>query len=142
MTKTKPIRNEAKWPDARISINNIFKWSPLLGGSIKFNTDGVVAGSFEATSLGGCLFNEKGKFLIYFSKYVGFTAPTSAELLAILEACRLSSNSIWSHYVSLTLEYDSKLAVEWLMQPHKAPELIPRDFNLAADHLAKNEISR
>ncbi|KAL4297542.1 hypothetical protein GQ457_12G006870 [Hibiscus cannabinus] len=133
--------------NVRISINNILssqskfsyenlkkvisspsKWSPPLGGSIKFNTCGVVVGSFGAAGIGGCICNEKGKILIYFSKSVGFTDSTSVELLAILEACHLLSNSIWSLYVSFTLECDSKLTVEWLCNRIKLPSL-GRFFN-------------
>ncbi|KAL4375797.1 hypothetical protein GQ457_02G018390 [Hibiscus cannabinus] len=52
MIKTKPISNEAKWPDVRISINNISKWSPSPCGLVKFNTYDVVVGSFGAADNG------------------------------------------------------------------------------------------
>ncbi|KAL4385862.1 hypothetical protein GQ457_09G006600 [Hibiscus cannabinus] len=125
-------------------IVTILKVVLPISGSVKFNTDDVVAGSFGMGVIEGCLCNGKGKILIYFSKSVGFTNPTSIELLAIFEACRLLSNSIWSHSMSLTLEFDSKLTVEWLTQPHKAPKYLAYswDFNLTAHRLAKKGISR
>ncbi|KAL4279748.1 hypothetical protein GQ457_03G028500 [Hibiscus cannabinus] len=80
--KTKQFRSEAKWSDSRISINNILsspskfshvnskkvisstsKWSPPLGGSVKFNTDNVVVGSFETVGIGGI---SRGVDLVFF----------------------------------------------------------------------------
>ncbi|KAL4387285.1 hypothetical protein GQ457_09G006450 [Hibiscus cannabinus] len=65
---------------------------------------------------------------------LGASGWVSLKLLVILEACRLLSNSIWSHSMSLTLEFHSKLTVEWLTQPHKAPKYLAYswDFNLTA----------
>ncbi|KAK9016707.1 hypothetical protein V6N11_079202 [Hibiscus sabdariffa] len=89
---------------------------------MKFNTDGASKGSCGAAGIGG-LRNHCGKALIYFFKVVTMSDPTSAEILAVQEACRLFSLSLWFRSYRLILECDSKLVTDWMSNPQSAPEV-------------------
>ncbi|KAL4318982.1 hypothetical protein GQ457_18G008170 [Hibiscus cannabinus] len=138
-------------------------WNPPDSGELKFNTDGVVSGSFGEAGIGGCLLNNNARCLITFSKSAGLTDATSAEILAIKEACSLFVISLWAKKYKLLIETDSKLAVDWMMNPHLCPAVfkplvlscldickniewrvkhVPREGNHLADKLAIKGIGR
>ncbi|GMI83017.1 hypothetical protein like AT4G29090 [Hibiscus trionum] len=133
---------KAKWPEAIKSISDVtywpalfssirtvnpstkrdsFQWVPPRKREMKFNIDGVVAGSFGPAGIGGCLRNEESKSLIIFSKHVGNMDATSAEITAIHEALLLFKQSRWNKSAYLIIESDCKLAVEWVMNPGISP---------------------
>ncbi|KAK8580560.1 hypothetical protein V6N12_070826 [Hibiscus sabdariffa] len=139
-----------------------FTWVPPPQGYLKFNTDSAILGSFGQAEIGGCLRNEPGKSLITFSKDIGVTDPTSAELQAIYEVCRMFCSSPWSNAEKFIVESDCKLIVDWISKPCLAPrsflplvapcvtffagrtwkiQYAPRTSNSVADNLAKSGIS-
>ncbi|KAL4284643.1 hypothetical protein GQ457_16G015060 [Hibiscus cannabinus] len=136
---------------------------PPPPGALKFNTDGAVAGSFGSTGIGGCLRNDHSNCMLYFSKNVGTVDPTTAEILAIRDACYLYDKLVWSKTKRLILESDSKLVVKWITKQNLCPEVfkplivscltacnglkwciqfVNREGNRMADSLAKQGISR
>ncbi|KAL4317760.1 hypothetical protein GQ457_18G002470 [Hibiscus cannabinus] len=160
----------AKWTEAGLSVNDLignpinfrhFKqrrpwmtnsvWNPLDSGELKFNTDGAVSRSFGEAGIGGCLRNNNARCLMTFSKSVGITDATSAEILAIKEACSLFVMSLWAKKYKLLTETDSYPAVfkplvlscldicknnEWRVKH------VPREGNHLTDKLAKKGIGR
>ncbi|KAL4326365.1 hypothetical protein GQ457_11G023690 [Hibiscus cannabinus] len=68
-------------------------WIPPVDGCLKFNVDATSLASSIETSIGGVLRDHRGKTLIRFSKSIGSSDPTGAELVAIHEACQSSSGS-------------------------------------------------
>ncbi|KAK8502480.1 hypothetical protein V6N12_005467 [Hibiscus sabdariffa] len=64
-------------------------WIPPPQGYLKFNIDGAVKGSYGDAGIGGCLRNDKSQCLISFSKSVGLSDVTTAEIRALVEACKL-----------------------------------------------------
>ncbi|KAK9008386.1 hypothetical protein V6N11_075284 [Hibiscus sabdariffa] len=63
-------------------------WIAPEAGCLKFNVDAVVRGSFGEAGIGGVLRDQCGKILMQFSKSIGRSDPTGAELAAIFEACQ------------------------------------------------------
>ncbi|KAK8490726.1 hypothetical protein V6N11_034944 [Hibiscus sabdariffa] len=65
-----------------------------------------VCGSFGRAGIGGVLRNELGKTLMYFSKSIGASDPSTAEIMALDEAIRLFpkllvvDEGVWSRGVS------------------------------------------
>ncbi|KAK8506874.1 hypothetical protein V6N12_000443 [Hibiscus sabdariffa] len=53
-----------------------------------------VCGSFGRAGIGGVLRNELGKTLMYFSKSIGASDPSTAEIMALDEAIRMSQESV------------------------------------------------
>ncbi|KAL4291717.1 hypothetical protein GQ457_14G020070 [Hibiscus cannabinus] len=90
----------------------VSSWIPPPSYALKFNTDGAVSGSFEDAGIGGCLRNDKSKCLILFSKSIGISNATSAEIIAISEACMLFRNLVWSNSFKLIIENNNKLVVD------------------------------
>ncbi|KAL4339634.1 hypothetical protein GQ457_08G015560 [Hibiscus cannabinus] len=109
-------------------------------GSLKFNTDGAVNGSFGEGGISGCLRDECSMSLICFSKSVGRVDATSAEILAILEGLSLLRSSGWNNSDVVVFKSDCKIVLRngssWCFS------VVPRDCNSLADRLAKKGISR
>ncbi|KAL4385916.1 hypothetical protein GQ457_09G028800 [Hibiscus cannabinus] len=159
------INNPSHFADFAVEQETISKdtWCPPLLGELKFNVDGATLGSFGETGIGGCLRDVDSNCLITFSKSVGVTDCTSAELLAIKEACLLFRNSTWARKFKLIIETDSTLATRWMTLPSSCAGIfkplidsylklcegldwsishIPRARNSLADNLAKKGIAR
>ncbi|KAL4346427.1 hypothetical protein GQ457_17G000750 [Hibiscus cannabinus] len=66
---------------------------------------------FGEAGIGGCLRNEQSKCLISFSKSIGMSDVTSAEIAAISEAVKLFRNSAW--IVWQRKEFDDKKIYAW-----------------------------
>ncbi|KAL4341087.1 hypothetical protein GQ457_08G028260 [Hibiscus cannabinus] len=88
-------------------------WVPPPVGSLNFNIDGAVNGSFGVAGIGGCLRDNRSRGLISFSKSVGVTDATFAKFLAAIEAFKLFRNSRWMNKVNLIIETDSTL-ITWI----------------------------
>ncbi|KAK8562630.1 hypothetical protein V6N12_010704 [Hibiscus sabdariffa] len=86
-------------------------WSAPDAACLKFNVDAGVKGSSGEAGIGGILCDHCGKALIRFSKSIGMSDPTGAELVAIHEACQVFSSSRWFIRNKLSIESDSLLAV-------------------------------
>ncbi|KAK8532153.1 hypothetical protein V6N12_053599 [Hibiscus sabdariffa] len=138
-------------------------WKCPSTGVLKFNVDGAVAGAFGKAGIGGLLRDADGKILLMFSRSIGFIDSTSAEILALKEACSLFSKSEWARVFSLVLETDCSLLVDWFGNPLRAPpgfrmlvkecldlclgcawsiRVVSREANCTADKLAKSGIGR
>ncbi|KAK8562120.1 hypothetical protein V6N12_049169 [Hibiscus sabdariffa] len=78
-------------------------------------------GSYGNAGIGGLLRDERARICMQFSKSIGVTDPTSAELRSILEACALYSSSRWRRSHSLIIETDSLLATKWIQCPANSP---------------------
>ncbi|KAK9029015.1 hypothetical protein V6N11_026144 [Hibiscus sabdariffa] len=138
-------------------------WECPSVGELKFNVDGVVAGAFGRAGIGGLLRNSNGKTLLMFSKSIGVIDVTSAEILALKEACVLFSQSRWVNFPSLVLETDCECLVEWFNRPVSTPSgykklveeciescvgcswsirAVPREANCTDDKLAKSSICK
>ncbi|KAL4368587.1 hypothetical protein GQ457_05G009960 [Hibiscus cannabinus] len=96
-------------------------WETPIEGAVKFNVDAAVNGVVGSAGIGGVLKDHTGKTLLCFSKYIGFSDPTSAELQGILEACCCFVGSQWVGTKSLIIESDSKIAVNWIKRPLSVP---------------------
>ncbi|KAK8517314.1 hypothetical protein V6N12_032508 [Hibiscus sabdariffa] len=122
-----------------------------------------MCGGFGHARISGLLRNHLNITLISFSKFTGFFDASSAELLAIKEACSLFSSSPWGKSFSLIVKCDCPLVVNWLLHPSRAPFVfkhliyeclsvcenikcvihsIPRTANVSADLLAKKGMHR
>ncbi|KAK9005603.1 hypothetical protein V6N11_043029 [Hibiscus sabdariffa] len=88
---------------------------------VKFNIDGAIEGRVGKAGIGGILRNSENVTLIMFSKAIGFSDATSAELCVIREALVLFVESKWSKQSSLILEIDCTLCAGWLRSPTLAP---------------------
>ncbi|KAK8564790.1 hypothetical protein V6N12_058372 [Hibiscus sabdariffa] len=98
-----------------------------------------------------------------FSKSIGVIDVTSAEILALKEACVLFSKSRWVQLFSLILETDCESVVVWFNKPVSNPfafkklveeciescvgcswsiRAVSREANCSADKLAKSGICR
>ncbi|KAL4285028.1 hypothetical protein GQ457_16G005670 [Hibiscus cannabinus] len=124
-------------------------------GAIKYS-NGATVGSHDESSIGGCLRDVGSKCLITFSKSAGITDCTSAEILAIVEACLLFRKSPWAKDFRLIIETDSAFTTSWLKNPHRCPTIFKplikaclkechnldwRVCNSLADNLAKRALS-
>ncbi|KAK9003346.1 hypothetical protein V6N11_060910 [Hibiscus sabdariffa] len=85
-------------------------------GSLKFNTDGAVQGSFGQAGIGGVLRDHDGKVITKFSKSIGHSDPATAQLLAIKEALLVFSNQMY-----LEIESDSNNVGCWIQKPVTTP---------------------
>ncbi|KAK9026468.1 hypothetical protein V6N11_039306 [Hibiscus sabdariffa] len=56
-----------------------------------------------------------------FSKSIGLSDPTQAELKGILEACVLLLSSQWEDSHKLMVESDNQLSVNWIKNPSSVP---------------------
>ncbi|GMJ01682.1 hypothetical protein HRI_003837400 [Hibiscus trionum] len=173
---------KSRWPEGRWAISDIVadpsrlsevqisgtimqqsQWTAPGRGTLKFNTDAAVKGSYGMAGVGGVLRDENAKILMYFSKGVGVCDVLSAELFAINEALNLFVASKWSKEFEVILESDNKSAIEWLQDPALAPthlrnlihqslafssrvrcrfNHVPRECNSLADNLAKKGVGR
>ncbi|KAL4271451.1 hypothetical protein GQ457_13G003200 [Hibiscus cannabinus] len=75
----------------------------------------------------GLLRNAANASLIIFSKPVGVTDATSAELLALKQVCTLFSKSKWSKSFKQILEIDCSMIIDWLNRPSLAPAVFKPD---------------
>ncbi|GMI64458.1 hypothetical protein HRI_000115100 [Hibiscus trionum] len=87
---------------------------PPPPGALKFNVDASSQGSAGLAGIGGILRDDKGTVLGKFSKCIGRSDPTRAELMAIWEAGIFLSKSKWGDGRSITIESDSQLACKWV----------------------------
>ncbi|KAK8716362.1 hypothetical protein V6N13_043674 [Hibiscus sabdariffa] len=113
-----PIRLRTVQP--RPKIMEVHGWIAPVNGSIKFNTDSAVEGSYGEAGIGGCLRDENSKTLLYFSMSAGVN-NVSTEILAIKEALRLYNSVKGSHSYTVVFECDNQSVVGWLQHPHLAP---------------------
>ncbi|KAK8631681.1 hypothetical protein V6N13_028463 [Hibiscus sabdariffa] len=112
-----------KFLNCSIAKQSKIAWKPPSKGEVKFNTDGAVNGSFGEAGIDRCMRNEWSCCLVIFSKSVGVVDSTTAEILAIKEAISIFNLSRWTINYKLQVETDSKLAVEWLTNPHSTPSV-------------------
>ncbi|KAK9038155.1 hypothetical protein V6N11_023042 [Hibiscus sabdariffa] len=89
-------------------------WRAPKAGCAKFNVDAAVKGGVGVAGIGGVLRDHTGNVLSSFSKSIGVSDPTSAELQGILEACRHFASSPWFGVKSLIIESDSELVINWI----------------------------
>ncbi|KAE8658543.1 hypothetical protein F3Y22_tig00116971pilonHSYRG00766 [Hibiscus syriacus] len=85
------------------------------------NVDATVQGGFGKAGIGGVLRYHNGLCLMCFSKSIGVADPPGAELMAILEACRLFQSSRWYCQDKLLIESDCKLVVSWIANQRVIP---------------------
>ncbi|KAL4303249.1 hypothetical protein GQ457_10G012420 [Hibiscus cannabinus] len=139
------------------------EWVAPLIGWCKFNVDAAVWGAFGVAGIGGILRDDEGKPLIIFSKDIGVSNVTVAELKAIYEACCLLFSSSWHDHRTLIIETDSLLAVQWINKRATVPttfeelvgkcklfvqqyrckvDFVFREGNTEAHRLAKEGVNR
>ncbi|KAL4367022.1 hypothetical protein GQ457_05G027720 [Hibiscus cannabinus] len=102
------ILSKFSWIWKRSSVGS---WALPVEGMVKFNVDAAVNGVVMLAGIRGILRDHTGKILMSFSKYIGFSDPTSAELIGILEACSSFAGSQWVGTMTLIIESDSELAI-------------------------------
>ncbi|KAL4388066.1 hypothetical protein GQ457_09G011730 [Hibiscus cannabinus] len=102
----------------RNKIVSLGVWKAPPVGFLKFNVDGAVSGSFGAAGIGGILRNHENQIVYSFHRSAGFLDPTSAEILAIVEAVSYFLSWRWCSSFRLIIESDSSLAVSWINSPH------------------------
>ncbi|XP_057452298.1 uncharacterized protein LOC130744125 [Lotus japonicus] len=144
---------------AKVSVRPLIPWKPPQGTILKFNVDG----SFQSgrAGIGGILRNSAREVIGEFSRKVEVKRADEAEVLAILYALLFGQQFM---IVSVQIESDSSLAVDWVSETKNRPwnlsnELnmidylyplvaccgvshILREGNMEADELAKEGCSR
>ena len=90
-------------------------WIPPAIGVLKFNVDGATKGCPGSAGIGGVLRNSCGKVLCLFSCQVGVQRANTAEILAILKACRICLSRSDLIDKEIMLVSDSKVAVSWVL---------------------------
>ncbi|GMI83491.1 hypothetical protein HRI_002018400 [Hibiscus trionum] len=132
--------SKTRWPDGRWAVTDIVadpsrlkevqtspttmqqtRWTAPGRGSLKFNTDAAVQGSYGMAGVGGVLRDENAKILMYFSKGVGVCDVMTAVLVAINKALTIFVDSKWSKEYEVILESDNKIAIEWLLDHSLSP---------------------
>ncbi|KAK8580074.1 hypothetical protein V6N12_070360 [Hibiscus sabdariffa] len=96
-------------------------WVAPQQGFLKFSVDVAVKGSFDKAGIGGILRDERGNCFARFSKAIGFSYPSQAELKSVLETCEIFLASEWVRSHKLIIESDSQLSVNWILNPRLAP---------------------
>ncbi|KAK9017307.1 hypothetical protein V6N11_079786 [Hibiscus sabdariffa] len=85
-------------------------------GFLKFNVDGACSQDGKC-GVGGVLRDANGSKLMEFSLSIGFGSALLAEILAIKLAVERFVNSPWVNRSRLIVESDSKIAVDWVLNP-------------------------
>ncbi|GMJ07534.1 hypothetical protein HRI_004422600 [Hibiscus trionum] len=96
-------------------------WIAPAEGFLKFNVDAAIFGIDRFAGIGGILRDHKGAQLLFFSRFIGKSDPTQAELLSVLEACKSFEVSRWCNSHSLILESDCEMAINWIENPQRTP---------------------
>ncbi|KAL4297939.1 hypothetical protein GQ457_12G007070 [Hibiscus cannabinus] len=112
----------------RLKNKEVHGWTAPERGSVNFNTDGAVEGSYGEAGVGGCLRDENSKTLLYFSLSAGVNNVVSKEILALKEAIRQYNSVTGRHSNIVVFECDIKLVVVWLQHPHLAPVNIKEEI--------------
>ncbi|KAE8718614.1 Detected protein of confused Function [Hibiscus syriacus] len=92
-------------------------WIAPPQGKLKFNVDAAIKDCYGDAGIGGVFRDCTRSCLICFSRSIGLSDPTGAELTTILEACKLFHSSRWCSQEALMIESDSNLAVCWIKNP-------------------------
>ncbi|KAK9009974.1 hypothetical protein V6N11_036494 [Hibiscus sabdariffa] len=95
----------------RLKNKEVHGWIAPEKGSVNFNTDGAVEGSYREAGVGGCLRDENSKTLLYISLSAGVNNVVSKEILALKEAIRLYNSVTGRHSNIVVFECDIKLVV-------------------------------
>ncbi|KAE8680528.1 hypothetical protein F3Y22_tig00111387pilonHSYRG00040 [Hibiscus syriacus] len=85
------------------------------------NVDVAVIGSGRMTEIDGVLRDHSGVCLVRFSRSIGSSDPTSAKLIAILEASQIMLGLENEYRNMLQIESNSKLVVKWVNNPYLSP---------------------
>ncbi|KAL4333211.1 hypothetical protein GQ457_07G031190 [Hibiscus cannabinus] len=147
---------KCKWPFAFVSISDFFvhpelcstkiaiksrpppgSWVAPLPGELKFNVDASTRESFGEAGIGGVLRDNRGSILVKFSKFIGLSEPTGAELEAILEACRIVSNENWLKSYRLVIESDSIMVLSWIVDSKPCPVFLEEKVFLCKQFRAR-----
>ncbi|GMJ01970.1 hypothetical protein like AT4G29090 [Hibiscus trionum] len=148
---------------AERQCKSILEWTKPLVDSLKFNVDGAVVGGFGNVGIRGILRDWNNVSIAMFSKCIGTTDATTAELLALNEAICMFKKLKKVGSGALILETDSSLCVGWIRNPSTAPGIFvgiikeclsccsdltwsiqwaPREANQTADKLARSGLNR
>ncbi|KAE8666355.1 hypothetical protein F3Y22_tig00112501pilonHSYRG00075 [Hibiscus syriacus] len=106
-------------------------------GSLTFNVDGAIRGSYGPAGIGGILKDHNGIVLAKFSRSAGHSAPSGAELQAVLEDCHRFLESSWFPSFRLIIESYSSLVISWINTPHNAPSCFSVDCRYCFQLLPK-----
>ncbi|GMI95232.1 hypothetical protein HRI_003192500 [Hibiscus trionum] len=105
----------------RINRREASIWKAPRLGELKFNVDASTSGSFGKAGVGGIPRNYQGVSLALFSKPIGVSDPTGAEISAILEACNLSSMIQQCKHECLAIESDCEQVLRWIADTKNCP---------------------
>lgn len=100
---------------------SISLWSPPKSRSLKWNVDASFDPTLNQAAVGGVLRNEAGIFLCIFSTPIPPMEINSAEIFAIYRAIKISLATPSIKNSVVTIESDSKNAVQWVMQNSGGP---------------------
>ncbi|KAG8487731.1 hypothetical protein CXB51_018526 [Gossypium anomalum] len=83
--------NDFFWAPPKKSVDNMptVSWRLPPFGSLKFNVNASVLGSYGSAGIDGILRNHLGPSLVIFSKAIGVVDPVLAETIAIKEALKI-----------------------------------------------------
>ncbi|XVE81888.1 hypothetical protein DITRI_Ditri15bG0102200 [Diplodiscus trichospermus] len=113
--------NLVSFPVARATSRGQVNWRCPAEGFMKFNVDGASAGNPGMRGIGGVLRDNFSVVKIVFSKHIGVSDSSTAEILAVREAIVLFSQSQWVQTHRLIKESDSLNTVKWLKNPVLTP---------------------
>ncbi|KAK9015789.1 hypothetical protein V6N11_006883 [Hibiscus sabdariffa] len=145
----------------RVTPVVIVAWEAPPLGYLKLNIDGAMLRDGSKGGIGGILRNEEGRCIASFYGSVGQGCPILTELLAVKYGLDNFLGLSVDSNMRLIVECDSKVAVDWILNPERCQSLflplvhniqslllccraflkhIPRGANIEADILAKKGI--
>ncbi|GMJ02687.1 hypothetical protein like AT4G29090 [Hibiscus trionum] len=117
------------------------EWKGPKLGWLKYNVDPAIKGVDRSAGIGGILRNQEGAKLEEFSKSIGRADPTQAEMLSILEACKMYEKSQWCGSHSLIIESNCELAIKWIKEPNSCPTAFASLAKIIADFFNRHNWS-
>ncbi|GLT63476.1 hypothetical protein SLA2020_360390 [Shorea laevis] len=101
------IRNNLNYAEAKPKNIISVGWSPPPSGFVKLNSDGSALGNPGMAGAGGLLRDHFGRWIVGFSRNIGWTTSIAAELWAIRDGLEVAISKGFSKII---VETDSKIA--------------------------------
>ncbi|GMI79787.1 hypothetical protein HRI_001648000 [Hibiscus trionum] len=124
---------KSKWPKSTLQIHDLLlhptsvslesnranrqlvpSWTAPPAGALKFIVDASTRGSFGESGIGGIIRNHTGQTIAIFSKAIGLSDPTGAEISALTEACRILIAMKWHLAAPIIIESDCESVIKWI----------------------------
>ncbi|EOY05520.1 Uncharacterized protein TCM_020504 [Theobroma cacao] len=125
LIKNESVFNRKVWDGKEIffliRMRSTFWLRACDEGTLKFNVDGSARRKPRPAGCGGALRNSEGFLVGVFFGPLGVQDSNFAEIMAIKHALHLFSFSPYATTNKLLIEFDSKIALSWILHPSKRP---------------------